>query len=253
MIGPEPGSRMCWKAGEGGHDFRHVSAARLPCILGQVRNLVFAHRMIQRKMKKICALAMAWLVAITASTVCSADIYKCKTPDGRTVFSDAGCLGGVEVKSTRANETHSTGARTQAVETHARRRQQLDAIEAERAAQRDLPAWVGLIGAQTPPAKTAAAADCVRDIERQGVPEREKAELVTACRTAGLSQRANGVSGEAVSDCVKRIERTGASGKDKGRQIALCHGGDARTALSRDVGRCDIGDRPNLRPGPCTW
>ena len=180
------------------------------------------------------------LAAAAAGGAADAQVYKCKGPDGKVQFSDTLC------KSANASEVvpdRMPVTRQQQYEAQQRVRQMQDeaatldqqpaaalnaAPEASRSSARQSEPQ---LTSPTPAANNEAADAeririCIRDVERQAGSQKLKAEMITACRTAGSVQRVTGTSESAVSDCVKNVERTGAAGKGKARQIAICHGGD---------------------------
>lgn len=177
------------------------------------------------------------LLALTiASANASAAVFKCKGPDGKTQFSDSPCKVGnsSEIVPDRAPVTQQ-----QRYEARQRAQQMQDeaaALDEDKAAARasqqaqrqrsDAENEKNAAAAKVVADDTDAISNCVRDVERRGAPQNVKAEMLAACRTAGLVQRTTGISGDAVSNCVKNVERTGASEKEKARQMAICHGGD---------------------------
>lgn len=172
-------------------------------------------------------------VQLIATGPAVADVYKCRGADGKTIISDTGCYGSSQTTSVRHSEFPTPQQQREALELHARRQQQLNSIEAANTAWRSQPASPSPVPVNPQqPQEGSQASDeeairqCIRDVERQGMPERRKVELITACRTAGLNQRASGTGEDAVSNCVRNVERTGATGSQKARQIAICHGGD---------------------------
>lgn len=162
-----------------------------------------------------------------------AEVYKCKGADGKTQFSDTACRAGssATIVPDRAPLTAQ-----QHEEAKQRARQQQDEALANDAGQSAASGAQPAADDRQVPAKKAshesedaeAAARCIRDIERHGAPQNDKAEMIAACRTAGLVQRTSGISGDAVDNCVRSVERSGASEREKVRQLALCHGGDVQ-------------------------
>lgn len=213
------------------------------------------------------------LALAIASANASAAVFKCKGPDGKTQFSDSPCKVGnsSEIVPDRAPVTQQQRYEAQ------QRAQQLQseaaALDEDKAAARasqhaqrqrsEAENEKKATAAKVVADDTDAIANCVRDVERRGAPQNVKAEMLAACRTAGLVQRTTGISGDAVSNCVKNVERTGASEKEKARQMAICHGGDVppepqpppkprpTTIMSCDSGGCwdDVGNRYNKGAG----
>ena len=175
------------------------------------------------------------LVVMTiAATQANAEVFKCKGADGKVQFSDTACKAGSrsEVIPDRAPVTQQQ--QYEALQRGEQMQNEAAAVDGERAAARasqqaqDADAERKLAVSKAASNDTDAVAACVRDVERRGASQNVKAEMLAACRTAGLVQRSTGISGDAVSNCVKNVERTGASEKEKARQLALCHGGDVQ-------------------------
>ena len=202
----------------------------------------------------------------------NAQVYKCKGVDGKTQFSDTACKAGnkTEVVPDRApvTEQQRYEARQRAArlreESLARDEHEANFRAARQTEQRreQIEAAQKEADAKVVSNETEAIANCVRDIERRGASASVKAEMIAACRTAGLVQRSTGMTGESVSNCVKNVERTSASEKEKARQLATCHGADVQPEppaqkrkptliMSCDSGGCwdDVGHRYNGAPG----
>lgn len=177
------------------------------------------------------------VMTITAAQA-TAEVFKCKGADGKIQFSDTACKAGnrSEVIPDRApvtqqqhyeaqqrgqqmqNEAAALDGEKVAAQVSQQAQQQRQEAETERK----------LAASKAAVNDADAVAACVRDVERRGASQNVKAEMLAACRTAGLVQRTTGLSGDAVSNCVKNVERTGASEKEKARQLATCHGGDVQ-------------------------
>lgn len=179
---------------------------------------------------------LLFVVVAVAATQANAEIFKCKAADGKIQFSDTACKAG-----NRSEAIPDRSPLTEQQQYEAQRRgQQMQseaaALDAEKAAaqaaqQAQQQRQETETGRKSAVSKAAAndadaVAACVRDVERRAASPNVKAEMLAACRTAGLVQHATGISSEAVSNCVKNVERTGASEKEKTRQLAICHGGD---------------------------
>lgn len=180
------------------------------------------------------------LVTFSATNV-SAEVFKCKGADGKIQFSDTPCKGGnaSQVIPDRAPITDQQ--RYEAQQRALQMQSEAAALDGKKAAaisayqthQQRQAAEGETRGAAAKVASSDADAinACVRDVERRGASQNVKAEMIAACRTAGIVQRSTGLSGDIVSDCVKRVERTGASEKEKARQLAICHGGDVEPRI----------------------
>lgn len=176
-----------------------------------------------------------WLVLCSSA---HADLKKCVDSLGKVTYSDLSCAGtsvSLRAANTSGNTVDNSGLREQ-VQKEATTTANADAGDRERQSQEDLKRKQ----MQAQAAKDAkqavmasekdalAYANCVRDVDRQGAPENIKAELFSACRTAGGNQRQTGLTETALRDCVRSVERTGATSKTKARQIAVCHGADVK-------------------------
>ena len=182
---------------------------------------------------KLSLLVVASLATLLLSPA-QAQTIKCTAPDGKVTYSNVACPDStqtVKPVDTSANTLDGSALRDQAqrdkaAATHVETTQREHAA-AEASSRQQAQAQAAVAAkqeAQRAQSDEAAYANCVRDVERQSLTEDARAELFVACRTAGASQRQNGMSESAVRDCVRSVERTGAFPKDKVRQVAMCHG-----------------------------
>ncbi len=187
-------------------------------------------------MKLSSRVAAMSLLMLCASA--HAQAIKCTAPDGKVTYSNVPCpvnTASERSVDTSGNTIDSSELREQAQKDKAAAARN-DATERERAALeassgRQAQAHTTAAAkqqAQKAQSDEAAYANCTRDVERQSVTEDVKAELFAACRTAGASQRQNGMAETTLRDCVRSVERTGAYPNDKARQIAVCHGVDVK-------------------------
>lgn len=235
--------------------------------LGQKRTLVSCTlRFIQLRRTRLVAVSRANRQEIGESMkfifglVCTAllcanaqaQMRKCVAPNGKVTYSDVPCTQGSSAGSIAnpgGNTLDNSGFREQA------QKENVDTDIANSRARNSAAQTQARASLQSRDGEDArAVSNCVRDVERQSASQNVKAELIAACRTAGLVQRSTGISGDAVKDCVTNVERTGASGRNKARQLAICHGGDVdpeprlpppSTLTSCDRGGCwdDRGNR----------
>lgn len=183
---------------------------------------------------KLFLLITASLVALLCSPA-HAQPRKCTAPDGNVTYSDVACADSTLSErpvETRGNTLDSSELREKVQKDRAAAAQ-TEAKERERAAQDSSDRQQAQNKAAKQEALNAekdanAYADCVRDVERQGLVENVKAELFAACRTAGGSQRRSGMGENTIRECVRSVERTGAYATDRARQIAICHGADVQ-------------------------
>ena len=180
------------------------------------------------------------LALAIGSAGANAQVFKCKGTDGKIQFSDTPCKGAAqsEIVKDRGSyvdpqDQYAAQQRTARMqgEIAAKEDEKVAAVAAYQGKQKTQEAEAARKAAASQAASNDAdaVANCVRDVERRGASQNVKAEMIAACRTAGLVQRSTGMSSDAVSNCVKNVERTGASEKEKARQLATCHGGDVQS------------------------
>jgi hypothetical protein len=215
------------------------------------------------------------LVAVLVSSLnVGAQVFKCKGADGKIQFSDTPCKGAAQAEIVKDRGSYvAPQDQYNAQQRTTRMQGEIAAKDNEKAAavaayqgelkRREAEASRKVASSQAASNDVDAVAACVRDVERRGASQNVKAEMLAACRTAGLVQRSTGMSGDAVKNCVNNVERTGATEKEKARQLATCHGGDVQpepppppkprptTIMSCDRGGCwdDAGNRYNKGAG----
>jgi hypothetical protein len=111
---------------------------------------------------RLCWLALAALAASLAAGEASAQLYKCKGPDGKMVYSDRRCeasdtASGLSGVKNRAYENEEKAAAEKAAADKEAQKLRLEA-EAHLAAQRKLDAEVRKISPTDPPAVPADSA-----------------------------------------------------------------------------------------------
>lgn len=111
------------------------------------------------------------LCLLFCSSACLADVYKCRTADGRIEFSNAPCAPGASLLKSRPDEPVSEASRRQAERDVDRMRDYLDKRETsqqnERAAEQEAQRQAAERAAARPPAKSYGnSQDCLRDAER---------------------------------------------------------------------------------------
>lgn len=180
-----------------------------------------------------CALVFCFFMSLGSN----AQVLRCKGGNGKVLFSDRPviCDGQSDIipdKSSYVSYSDQIAARQRT------ERMQGELAEKEYEKESAIASFQADQQRQKHELERKASADrvekndadavalCIRDVERRGASQDTKAELIAACRTSGINQRATGSSSEEASNCVKNVERSGASEKVKARQIAICHGGD---------------------------
>jgi len=92
-------------------------------------------------MRGLAVMLPLWLVAVPADV--AAQAYKCRTPDGRTMFYERPCEGSERLLRSTPSETISDEQLAQAREAHRLRQEELQRLEREAAAQQPVAAKAG--------------------------------------------------------------------------------------------------------------
>lgn len=180
--------------------------------------------------------SMFYLLGILLVSTANAAVYKCTGANGQQQFADKPCQNSAisetlpdrvpaQAQEREAALERATRMRDELAEKTAQQQAERAAREAEQARLAEDSAQKSA-GRQQKEDDAQAVASCVRDVERRGAPQNEKAGLIAACQTARSA-----VDADAVALCVRNIERTGGSEREKARQIARCHGADVQPYL----------------------
>ncbi len=178
-------------------------------------------------MKVRIALLMALLVVPLAS---HAQAFKCRTPSGKMEFSDSPCAGGSQTERIQSNEYISPERQRQAREVQARNAAQVQSMEAENEAYRasiqrqNQRLYQAEVQDQGRRQVQDSVASCVSRVEgTTGLSQRQKADAISRCHGAGISQAGPDLNGS--NDCVQKVESmSGLSGRQRANAIARCHG-----------------------------
>ena len=188
-------------------------------------------------MKKPLLIATSLLALLVCSAI-QAQTIKCTAADGRVTYSNVACpdsTQSIKPVVTTGNTMDGSALREQAqkdratatyVETTQREQAAVESSARQQAQAQS--AAIAKQEAQNARTDETSYGNCVRDVERQSGTEDVRAELFAACRTAGASQRQNGMSDNTLRECVRTVDRTAASANDKARQVATCHGADVK-------------------------
>ncbi|MGB4466742.1 MAG: DUF4124 domain-containing protein [Azovibrio sp.] len=148
-----------------------------------------------------------------------AQAFKCRLPSGQVTISSTPCQDGSKTEAVVPAEVIPEARRQQAMQEQQLRLRQIEALEAQRRQEARMAAE-----AARSRRYGEAIRACVADVERTGVAERDRTELIAACQDAGVNQEKRQVDAELVRACVINVERQPDSGHDKARAIASCHG-----------------------------
>jgi hypothetical protein len=169
-------------------------------------------------------------------------VYKCVGTDGKYRFSDVHCKG---IEKTEVVRDRTVGVlereRQEARQRIEKMREEIAAKEkedeariiqhqAEQKREEEIKARETKQDVEDAK-RSGMISDCMRDVMRRGASQNIKAEMVAACRSAGVPQRVNGALVDSIRECVMNVERTNASEDEKTRQVAICHGADVEPRL----------------------
>jgi len=123
----------------------------------------------------------------------SADVYKCRQPDGSSVISNNPCSDGGKTVKTVPSDTVSEENRAQAEKNADRLEEYADKLEAERLskeeAERKERERQAAISAITPAGPSAASIQsCLQTLDRMALDPARRNDMENGCRTTGTVQ-----------------------------------------------------------------
>ena len=131
-------------------------------------------------MKTRIALSLA-LLAFSAT----ADVYKCRQPNGNTEISSSPCVAGSSTVKTVADEVISAESRRQAERNVEQMRIDAERLEATRRADEAIERKQQEEQRQASGPSPGAIEDCLRTLERMALDATRRAELEAICRAKG--------------------------------------------------------------------
>ncbi|MGE5470822.1 MAG: DUF4124 domain-containing protein [Bacteroidota bacterium] len=178
--------------------------------------------------------------ALALSTPAGAEVYKCRTADGRLEFANKPCPSGASTLKTVPDEKVSEANRLQAEREVERMREYVGKREAAQRAEQNVERQAG-----PPPVANGGAApgrrveDCLRELEQQALPAIQRAQLESACRSMEPSQAgyvpvpvpvavpAHGGRHESPGDsCRDSVERLNLPAAERNRRLNQCAASD---------------------------
>lgn len=164
-----------------------------------------------------------------------AEIYKCRTADGRIEIANTPCASGSGTVSMRPDEAVSDEAREQVERDIERMRGFVDRREAElrreAAAEQQRQVEEERIAATRRVYAAENMDDCLAELGRQPLPAARQAELEAICRAKAndapvmIGVPVYGGVGSPVDTCVARVMRLRLAPAEQQRRIAQCQGG----------------------------
>ena len=136
--------------------------------------------------------------------VAMADVYKCRSEDGRLTFSNTSCPNSTNMLEVRADEKISAEARAQRERDMEKMRRQAELLESARIA---------------PKADAASPAVSGSSAIERGIPSLAP---VPASESVGND---SGMAGDPVVNCMLRVERSSLSEVEKQKLLSRCQGG----------------------------
>ncbi|MCL2636200.1 MAG: DUF4124 domain-containing protein [Betaproteobacteria bacterium] len=204
------------------------------------------------------ALALALLLPAWPAT---ADIYKCRTADGRTEISNTPCSSDGGTLSARPDETVPDESREQAQRDVERMRGFVDrretAARQEAAAEQQRQAEENQAEATRRVYAAKDMDDCLAELGRWTLPAARRAELEAICRAKAAATPAvvglpvYGGIASPVDTCIARIMQLRLAPAEQQRRIAQCRGtGVAPPAKPSPKPPAHPSKRPPAKPLP---
>jgi hypothetical protein len=202
-------------------------------------------------------LALFALFALTGLGNAHADIYKCRTSDGRVEIANTPCASPTSTLKSSREEPVSEASRQQAERDVARMRDYVDKREAaqraDAAAEREAQAQAqARQQAATNKSAGQPLDECLREVERQTLEANQRAQMEAACRANASAAPVYvpvPVYGPVYGNdnpaglCVQNVMRQNLPAAERQRRLAQCQG----SSVSIQIG---TGHHPEPRPQP---
>lgn len=178
------------------------------------------------------------LSALLATGPANAEVYKCRTADGRVEYANTPCPSGANTLKSVPDEKVSEASRLQAEREVERMR---DYVEKREAAQRAESAAARQAAPATPNAGGSASSgsgsnqsidDCLRELDQQALPPLQRVQMESACRSRQPAQPVyvpvpvpafgGGFGGNPLGRCIGEIEGQNLPPAERQRRISQC-------------------------------
>ena len=151
-------------------------------------------------------LLLACSILLASSLGVQADVYKCRSDDGRLIFSNSPCPNSANTVEVRADEKISAEVRAQRERDLEKMRRQAEQLEAARTAQK----------MEQPSQQGGGASGVERNIPAS-----------SPSLPPDTIQNENSAVGDPVVNCMLRVERSALSELEKQKLLTRCQGGRA--------------------------
>lgn len=182
---------------------------------------------------------IALLLALCLALPATADIYKCRLPNGTTEISNRPCASGSNTITARPDEAVSEANREQAereVERMRRFVEQREAAQrADAAAEREQQASQHQSAGSGGSHGNGRSVDtCLRALDQRALEANQRAQLEAACRNNPESTPTfipvpvpvyGGSGGNPIGQCIASVMRLKLAPAEQNRRIAQCQGG----------------------------
>jgi hypothetical protein len=180
------------------------------------------------------------LSALIATGPASAEVYKCRTADGRVEYANTPCPSGANTLKSVPDEKVSETNRLQAEREVERMR---DYVEKREAAQRTENSAARQAAQAAPTAGSGANSgagsnqsvdDCLRELDQQALPPVQRVQMESACRSRQPAQPVYvpvpvpAFGGNPLGRCIGEIEEQNLPPAERQRRISQC---EARYAI----------------------
>lgn len=129
------------------------------------------------------------LILVGFASQARAEVYKCRTPDGRTEISNSPCAGGSSTIKSVQDDVVPDDVRAKAQRDADRMRSQADRLGAERRAdEKEERAELARQRKESGLPSQAKVNECLATVARLSVDSSRRAELEAGCQTSGTVQ-----------------------------------------------------------------
>lgn len=139
-----------------------------------------------------CWAAPLALMALLGAAPAAAEVYKCRTPDGRVEIANMPCQGGASTLKTLPDEKVSEADRLHAEHEAERMRTYVDqreaVLRAEEAAERERQRQQAPYIYST----NSPVDECLRDLDRQALSVQQRQQMEAACTGTSIGQAGYG-------------------------------------------------------------